>query len=48
LKPREIEEKLKIEEALLQNKGNRTRAAKDLGISRGTLWRKIGLFQIDL
>jgi transcriptional regulator with PAS, ATPase and Fis domain len=48
LKPWEIEEKLKIEEALLQNKGNRTRAAKDLGISRGILWRKIGLFQIDL
>ena len=48
LKPWEIEEKLKIEEALLQNKGNRTRTAKDLGISRGTLWRKIGLYQIDM
>ena len=48
LKPWEIEEKLKTEESLLQNKGNRTRTAKDLGVSRGTLWRKIGLYQIDM
>jgi len=38
----------KIEEALLKNKGYRTQAAKDLDSSRGTLWRKIGLYQIDI
>ncbi len=33
-----------IEEALRKNKGSRTRAAKDLGISRRTLHRKINEF----
>jgi len=48
LKPWEIEEKATIVAALVRHKGNRTRAAKDLGVSRGTLWRKIGLFQVDI
>ncbi|MGD9140169.1 MAG: sigma 54-interacting transcriptional regulator [bacterium] len=34
-------EKLLIEEALKQTGGNRTRAARKLGMSRSSLWRKI-------
>jgi transcriptional regulator with PAS, ATPase and Fis domain len=48
LKPWELEEKKSIEEALLRHKGNRTLTAKDLGICRATLWRKINLYQIGL
>ncbi len=48
LKPWEIEEKSKIEQALVAHKGNRTKTAKALGVSRGTLWRKISLYQINL
>jgi PAS domain S-box-containing protein len=48
LKPWEIEEKIAIEEALVRHRGNRTRTAKDLGVSRGTLWRKIGFYQVDI
>ena len=33
-----------IEEALRKNKGSRTKAAQDLGISRRTLHRKINEF----
>ena len=46
LKPWEIEEKKTIEEALIRYKGNRTQTAKDLGICRATLWRKMRLFNI--
>ena len=39
--PLESAEAAAIREALARNGGNRTRAAKDLGISRNTLWRKM-------
>lgn len=39
-------EKKAISEALQRNSGNRTLAAKDLGISRTTLWRKITMYNI--
>ena len=48
LKPWELEEKKTIEDSLIRHKGNRTRTAKDLGICRATLWRKINLYQIGL
>jgi len=48
LKPWEVEEKRKIEKALIKHKGNRTQAAKGLGVSRGTLWRKISVYRINL
>jgi len=47
LKPWELEEKTTIEDSLIRHKGNRTRTAKDLGICRATLWRKINLYQIE-
>ena len=46
LKPWELEDKKAIEDSLIRNKGNRTRTAKDLGVCRATLWRKINLYQI--
>lgn len=48
LKPWELEAKLEIEQALISHKGNRTKTSKALGVSRGTLWRKISLYKIDL
>jgi PAS domain S-box-containing protein len=36
-----------IREALARHEGNRTRAAKDLGVSRNTLWRKMKRYSID-
>jgi PAS domain S-box-containing protein len=39
--PLENAEASAIREALQRHDGNRTRAAKDLGISRNTLWRKM-------
>jgi PAS domain S-box-containing protein len=48
LKPWELEERKAMEEALLRHKGNRGAAAKDLGISRSTLWRKIRLYQLEI
>jgi PAS domain S-box-containing protein len=39
--PLESAEAAAIREALTRHGGNRTRAAKDLGISRNTLWRKM-------
>jgi transcriptional regulator with PAS, ATPase and Fis domain len=39
--PLEDAEATAIREALERSDGNRTRAAKDLGISRNTLWRKM-------
>ncbi|MCD4677416.1 MAG: sigma-54 dependent transcriptional regulator [Desulfobacula sp.] len=47
LKPWELEEKKTIEDALLRQKGNRTKTARDLGISRQTLWRKILQYHIN-
>jgi PAS domain S-box-containing protein len=39
-------EKLLIEEALRQTGGNRTRAARKLGMSRSSLWRKIRKYSL--
>ena len=39
--PLDSAEAATIREALMRHGGNRTRAAKDLGISRNTLWRKM-------
>jgi PAS domain S-box-containing protein len=39
-------EALAIRDALAKNHGNRTRAAKELGISRNTLWRKMKRYGI--
>lgn len=41
LSPEENQEKERISKALAACRGNRTRAAKQLGISRVTLWKKI-------
>jgi PAS domain S-box-containing protein len=41
LGPLENAEAAAIRDALARHQGNRTRAAKDLGISRNTLWRKM-------
>jgi transcriptional regulator of acetoin/glycerol metabolism len=41
LAPEELKEKKQIAEALKQTDGNRTQAAKLLGTSRVTLWKKI-------
>ena len=35
-----------IKKALLENHGNKTDAARDLGIARGTLYRKMKIFGI--
>jgi len=40
-------EALAIREALANNRGVRTLAAKELGISRNTLWRKMKRYEID-
>jgi transcriptional regulator of acetoin/glycerol metabolism len=42
----EAAEKQLIQQALLRNKGNFSRVAKELGISRSTLYRKIEIFGI--
>jgi len=39
-------EKAAIREVLQRNNGNRTLAAKDLGVSRTTLWRKITMYNL--
>jgi transcriptional regulator with PAS, ATPase and Fis domain len=41
-------EKAQIERALRHHGGNRTRAAKELGISRATLINKIKVYSLDL
>lgn len=41
-------EKVQIERALRHHGGNRTRAAKELGISRATLINKIKVYSLDL
>jgi len=48
LKPWENEEKKAIEDALLKQKGHRTKTARILGISRPTLWRKIKDYGIKM
>ena len=48
LKPWELEEKREIENALIYNKGNRSNTAKDLGICRTSLWRKIKLYNVNI
>ncbi len=37
-----------IKKSLIQNKGNRTKAAEQLGISRRTLIIKLKEYQIDI
>jgi transcriptional regulator with PAS, ATPase and Fis domain len=44
----EVMEKRLIQRALRQLSGNQTEAAKQLGISRSTLWRKIKEYGIDV
>lgn len=44
----EFQERAKILAALRQTGGNRTKAAKLLGTSRVTLWKKIGRYNIDV
>jgi len=46
--PGDQEERQRILEALAQAQGRRTEAAKRLGCSRVTLWKKIRQFQIDV
>jgi two-component system response regulator HydG len=41
------EEKNRVFEALRHHRGNQTLAAKELGISRVTLWRKIKKYQLN-
>jgi len=48
LKPWELEEKTKIEEVIISQKGNRTKSSKELGISRQTLWRLILKYRISI
>jgi transcriptional regulator of acetoin/glycerol metabolism len=43
---REMERRM-ISEALLQTRGNRTKAAKLLGWGRSTLWRKMKQHNLD-
>lgn len=40
-------EKREITKALEESKGNKTTAAKKLGISRKTLWQKIRSYNIE-
>jgi len=45
--PQRKSEKEVLAEALQRHNGNRTRAAKDLGIHRTTLWRKLRTYGLD-
>ena len=45
--PRKVNEKEVIAEALRRNKGNRTRTARELGLHRSTLWRKMQVYRLD-
>ncbi len=42
-----INEQAKIRNALIKHRGHQTKAAKELGIDRTTLWRKLKYFRID-
>jgi len=46
-KPLEASEVQAIRQVLKRNKGNRTFSARDLGISRSTLWRKMKRLHLD-
>jgi len=46
LKPWEVEERRTIVAALVRCKNNRERAARELGVSRTTLWRKIRTYHV--
>jgi PAS domain S-box-containing protein len=48
LKPWEMEERKTIEAVLVRHKGRREPAARELGISRSTLWRKIKLYHLEI
>ncbi len=45
--PLDAAEAAAIREALTRSRGNRTRAARELGISRNTLWRKMKRHRIE-
>ena len=47
LKPWELEERTRIDNTLTSTRGNRSRAAQELGVSRSTLWRKIKMYLLD-
>jgi PAS domain S-box-containing protein len=44
--PKKRDEREVIAEALRRNRGNRTRAAAELGIHRSTLWRKVRIYRL--
>jgi transcriptional regulator of acetoin/glycerol metabolism len=46
LGPLQSAEVIAIREALDRHRGNRTKAAEDLGVSRNTLWRKMKKYGI--
>lgn len=48
LTPEQLAERSQIIEALSKTRGNRTKAAKLLGTSRVTLWKKITRYEIDV
>jgi len=47
IKPLEASEVQAIQQVLKRHRGNRTLSARELGISRYTLWRKIKRFHLD-
>jgi transcriptional regulator of acetoin/glycerol metabolism len=47
LRPLEGAEAVAIRETLERHRGNRTRAARELGVSRNTLWRKMRKYGIE-
>jgi DNA-binding NtrC family response regulator len=46
ISPHSSSEKKIIQEALQRNNGNKTRTARELGVHRSTLWRKIKTYGI--
>ncbi|NIS15715.1 MAG: hypothetical protein GWO41_05490 [candidate division Zixibacteria bacterium] len=46
ISPASSSEKKIIQEALQRNNGNKTRTARELGVHRSTLWRKIKTYGI--